>query len=141
MPHFKIMDEDSIDHPEGAFLRAKLHYRSAIDRIERNIQEEAIPIMYDSIEYTLKSKLLTDENKERVSNIDNIVDLINEFQEFRFLKTKVQKIQSYLDHLMEQGRINIDLNLFKKESNEILQAIGLIPFDLSELPPEYPGDC
>lgn len=133
------MDEDSIDTPDGATYRAQLHYRSALRRLEENKTIHAIATMFDAIEYALKSPLLKEHDPQMISDIDSLPELAKYHNFNSQIVNSLQTIQDQFELLMEDMETEVDVQKFMQLSDEILEELNLLPFNLDELPPENPG--
>ncbi len=144
MPHFGLLDEDALGPEASELQRARLHIRSARSRLNGGMVHEGISTMFDALLSSLRWYVISparaagldvrqgeDLNDERV-----VCDVLKRSGviEPSFDFGRICDIE---DGLLEGGLKGLDHNALAGEMEAVMEALGVIPFDEDELPPEH----
>ena len=142
------MNEDELSEEEGYLLRAKLHFRCGLRRLEENKLSEGIATIYDSLIIGMRWFVLKEMktrhfilfNKEDLYKDVNLVSML---QKENILSTKDIDFSKFLI-TMELGldrdltKEDIVVDDIKNQFMTIMTKLGVWPFELTDLPPENP---
>jgi hypothetical protein len=145
MPHFGLMDEQSLGPVEGPAQRARLHLRGARRRLRQGKISAGIVTLYDAVEAAMHAYVhARDDAKNPVSGVD---ERSSERDTYRALVlTKVLDgsfdFESF-DRLTEQALHKempaYDYGAVLAGVESVMLQLGILPFDESSLPPEDPN--
>ncbi len=145
MPHFGLMDEESLGPVEGPLMRARLHIRSGKRRLRQGKIAAAVATLYDALEGAMQSCLADPERRKRLAfragenpNDDKtaydvlvrsgVLDGSFDFSAFE------QLVEKALD-----GEVpGYDYEMLLRGFESVMAQLGVMPFDEGSLPPEDP---
>ncbi|MGW8273022.1 MAG: hypothetical protein ACWGN7_06505 [Thermodesulfovibrionales bacterium] len=147
MPHFGLMDEDSLGPVEGPLMRARLHIRGARRRLRQGKVSAGIVTLYDALLKAMEW-FVADSGRLRKLDVRPDEDLRNDSTLFRVLR-RSRILDAALDYeafdsLVEkaanedlpQGYDHSDL---LRDIESVMTQLGVMPFDEGSLPPEDPS--
>ncbi|MFX0185730.1 MAG: hypothetical protein ACFE95_21815 [Candidatus Hodarchaeota archaeon] len=149
MPHFGLMNPDEMKPAEAAIMRAKLHVRGGMRRISQGKIEAGIAALHDAIISAMQHSFFSNQLKESIKLTDNDFDITDEKDLFNILKkskiidnTFREQDFSYLLTIIEKA-LDHQLNDFNhvvyfNKYNNLMNQLGIIPYNDQELPPEDP---
>jgi len=148
MPHFGIVDESVMEPRDAMLLRAKVHLRSARRRLREGYIKEAVATLQDAADSAMSWYAMDPSNRVRldVRNDENIEDAAVLCSVLH--RSGVISDEDVFNRLTEaaegmlEGEINdtgIDADGLLRDTEYLLEELGVLPFDESELPPEHPG--
>ena len=143
MPHFGLIDE-SLQQADASLLRARLHVRGGQIRLSEGRKEDGVAALYDAMVHAMLRFLDSDELKRnlQIADDDNlnddrtlftilkksgVIDSSLEVEDFDYLYQK-------MDDAIEDTLTDFDEHQFMFRFNRIMTALGVIPFDDSDLP-------
>jgi len=146
MPHFGLMNEDALGPVQGPLQRAMLHIRGGRRRLRQGKISAGIVTFYDALSSAMqwylalparRSKLvlvrgedlLDDRTAYAVLVRDGVLDGRFDFAAF--------------DRLTEHALLNempgYDYRAVLKGVEAVMEQLGVMPFDETDLPPEDPS--
>lgn len=149
MPHYKLMDANTMNPPDALLLRSKLHVRGGKRRLSQNKIPAAIASLYDAFLSAMQRFFVSSELKKLLKIPENEIDLDDEEFLFSVLKesgiiddtfTKgdFQYLLLILDEALVQKTKSYDYDSYFGKYDNIMTQLGVLPFSEKELPPEDP---
>jgi len=146
MPHFGIVDEGSMEPREAMLLRAKVHLRSARRRLRDGYIQEGVATLNDTVDSAMSWYAMDPANRDGldVKPGEDVEDgavlclvlyrsgVISDAGVFYRLS---EAAEGMLDGDVSEGDVDADGLL--SASERVLEELGVLPFDESELPPEH----
>jgi len=146
MPHFGLIDGDKLGPEASELMRARLHIRSARLRLAEGRVHEGVSTLFDALQSSFRWYVISparldgldirageDVNDERVVcealKRSGVIDATFDFG----------RVCDIEDKLLEGGLKGLDHEALAAEMESVMEALGVIPFDEDELPPEHPG--
>lgn len=145
MPHFGLMDEKKLGEEAAALQRARLHIRGGKRRLRQGKTAAGLAALYDALEaamrwYVLVSRKKGDFAPEPDLDLENgnilykalvwskVLDGEFDFDEFE------ECVSKFLNN--EQS--NVDWREKINAFEQVMEQLGVMPFNENELPPEDP---
>jgi len=146
MPHFGLMDEESLGPEAGPLQRARLHIRCGRRRLRQDKVALGIVTLYDAMVSALKWYVASPERSEKLQIHDH--ESLNDDREIYGMLRRSGKLDSSLDYdafntLVEKALVqempDYDYTEFLKNFESVMTQLGVMPFDENKLPPEDPS--
>ena len=146
MPHFGLMDEESLGPEEGPLQRAKLHIRCGRRRLRQNKVALGIVTLYDAMVSALKWYVASQEREGKL-HIHDRESLHDDRMIYSILR-RSGKLDNSLDYdafnslvekALAQEMADYDYTEFLKNFESVMTQLGVMPFDENKLPPEDPS--
>ena len=141
-PHFGLMDESKMSREKALLMRTKLHWRCGSGRLTANRSAEAVAILYDALLSAMRWYILRHlphalgenadeklENERYVFSLLRRAGILDQSLDLPFIEEMVDKA------LMEED-VSFDHHRFLQQLDSFLTRLGILPFDVTELPPE-----
>ena len=149
MPHFGLMDSDKMEPDQAALLRAKLHVRGGKRRISQGKIVSGICALHDALCSAIYRYFLSPHFKESLNLKDKNCDFNNDLILFLVLKKSgiinesfreedFNYLSQILDQALEEKIVEFDMDLYFDKFNNLMEQLGVLPFNENELPPEDP---
>ncbi|MHA2299111.1 MAG: hypothetical protein ACXAEU_20250 [Candidatus Hodarchaeales archaeon] len=149
MPHFRLMDADTMNPADALLLRAKLHVRGGKRRVSQNKIPAAVASLHDAFLSAMQRFFVSSELKKLLKIPENEIDLYNEEILFpvlkesgiiddTFTKGDFQYLSLILDEALEQETINFNNDSYFSKYDNVMTQLGVLPISEKELPPEDP---
>ena len=144
-PHFRLMDERALPPAEAMLMRSKLHWRCGMRRMEENKSFAGVTTLYDALLSAMRWYILThlqeqigEEAEEKLENERFVFSLI---KQAGILDSSLdqQFLEMVVDKALMEEDLQEDRQKFMEQLEQLLTRLGLLPFDLSELPDEDPA--
>jgi hypothetical protein len=145
MPHFGLMDENSLGPVEGPLQRARLHIRGGKRRLLQGKISAGIATLYDALEGAMRSYVEDPKRRAKLDietgedlNDDKVVysmlvrsgvlDGIFDFEAFDLLTERA----------LHEEMPGYDYRNLLAGIESLMTQLGVMPFDETLLPPEDP---
>jgi hypothetical protein len=147
MPHFGLMDtKDSFNTEWGALLRARLHIRGGRRRLRQGKISAGILTLYDALLFALRWYIFSPERRKALS-IRGAEDLSDEKTIFELIRGAdlfpvnfdYEAFDALVDRALLSEMPDYDYAQVLRDFEVFMTALGVMPFDESELPPEDPS--
>ncbi len=146
MPHFGLMDEDTLGPEAGPFQRARLHMRAGRRRLRQGKISAGIVTLYDAMLSALRWYVAGRERRKAL-DIREGDDLTDDRDVFAVLtrsgvldgKFDYAAFDSLVEKAMNDEMPDYDYRDVVKGVEDVMTQLGLMPFDEAELPPEDPS--
>ncbi|MFX0050792.1 MAG: hypothetical protein ACFE8U_05800 [Candidatus Hermodarchaeota archaeon] len=150
MPHFGLMNPDEMKSAETAIMRAKLHVRGGMRRISQGKIEAGIAALHDAIISAMQYLFFSNQIEESLDKTDHDFDITDEIVLFNILKksglideTFREEDFTYFSIIIEKALDHqlhdFNQKVYLKKYNNLMNKLGIIPYDEQELPPEDPA--
>jgi hypothetical protein len=146
MPHFGLMDEESLGPEAGPLLRAKLHIRGGRRRLRQGKISLGIVTLYDAMVSAMKWYVASPERREKLQINDR--ESLNDDKVIYSILRRSRKLDNSLDYdvfnalvekALTQEMPDYDYTEFLKNFESVMTQLSVMPFDESKLPPEDPS--
>lgn len=146
MPHFGLMDEGALGPVEGPLMRAKLHIRCGRRRLREGKISLGIITLYDALNSAMQWYVAAPGNKKGI-HIQQGEDLRDDRTVFRIL-SRSGVLDGSFDYesfsLLSEQALYEDMTGYDhaevwKGVESVMEQLGVLPFDESDLPPEDPS--
>ncbi len=144
-PHFKLMDESAMPPAEAMLLRSKLHWRCGLRRMEEKKSSAGITTLYDALLSAMRWYILThlhneigEEPEEKLEN-DRFVFFLMKKAGILDRSFDLQLLEEVVDKALMEEDFQEDQDKVVQQLEQLLTRLGLLPFDVSKLPPEDPA--
>ena len=147
MPHFGLMDENSLGPIEGPLMRARLHIRGARRRLRQGKVCAGIVTLYDALLKAMEW-FVADPARVRRLDLRPDEDLRNDKTLFRVLR-RSRILDASLDYEAFDSLVEMaahenlppgyDWTSLLRDIESIMTQLGVMPFDENGLPPEDPA--
>jgi hypothetical protein len=142
MPHFGLMEEKKLGPVQGPFQRARLHLRGGKRRLRQGKVSDGIVTLYDALTAAMESFAASDKGNKVVTR----ESARNEKQLFCSLVQAGLLDGSFdffsFDRLAEKALFRdlsgYDYRPLLAQIEELMEQLGVMPFDEAQLPPEDP---
>ena len=147
MPHFGLMStKDSFQTEEGALLRARLHIRGGKRRLRQGKISSGLVTLYDALLFALRWYVFSPLRRKGLG-ITTQENFSDEKKIFELIKnSKVLQVDfdyEAFDTLLEKALIeempDYDYAPVLRDFEVFMTALGVMPFDEADLPPEDPA--
>jgi hypothetical protein len=147
MPHFGLMDtRDSFEKPEGALLRARLHIRGGKRRLRQGKISAGIVTLYDALLFGLRWYAFSPDHRKALgirledafSDEKRVFELIKSLDLFP-VEFDYDKFDMLVEKAADNEMADYDYSGILREFETFMTALGVMPFNESELPPEDPA--
>jgi len=144
MPHAGLMNtQDSFETEDGALLRARLHIRGARRRLRQGKISAGIVTLYDALLFALRWYLSSPERREKLS-LGPKDALSDERQVLALLQRShvlpeefdYHAFDALVEKASEQEMPGYDYSELLREFETLMNCLGVMPFNESDLPPE-----
>ncbi len=146
MPHFDLIDETNLTKREILLKRVQLHIRTAFRRLRDGIFNDGFATLYDAFVHAMQWYVLDEENSKRLNirEDDDITDeeflfyrlKENNVIDSRFSEADFQFYYNLLDAALDKKITTLDAEKVIKDFTVVMEQLGIMPFDMSTLPPE-----
>ena len=144
-PHFKLMDERAMPPAEAMLMRSKLHWRCGIRRVQEKKSSAGITTLYDALLSAMRWYILTqlqneigEEPEEKLEN-ERFVFFLMKKAGILDSSFDLQLLEEVVDKALMEEDFQEDQKKVMKQMKQLLTRLGLLPFDVSELPAEDPA--
>jgi hypothetical protein len=146
MPHFGLINEESLGPEEGPFQRARLHIRGARRRLRQGKISMGIITLYDALVSALQWYVASPDRR-RDLNIKDHKSLDNDRTIYKLLQDS-GKIGDTLDYddfnalvetALKRELPDFDYTDILDKIERVMTQLGVMPFDENTLPPEDPS--
>jgi len=145
MPHFGLMNEDELGPVEGPLQRARLHIRGGKRRLRQGKIAAGIVTLYDALSSAMQWYVALPERRAKLVAVKD-EDLLHDRTAYAVLVRAGVLDGRFdfdaFDRLTEQA---LDHDIPGYDHREVLEGVedvmeqlGVMPFDESALPPEDP---
>ncbi|MDH4213042.1 MAG: hypothetical protein OEV85_03895 [Candidatus Thorarchaeota archaeon] len=143
LPHTGFIDE-SLDRDEALLMRARLHVRGSWNRFSEGMRKDAIAAMYDAISSAMQRFLFRNVSEkvltlEKGENPSDDLTLFKSLERSGIFDESVslddfEYIAHTLDNALEDRLDSFDETRFVETSHILLVQLGVLPFNVCELP-------
>jgi hypothetical protein len=142
-PHFGLIDQ-TLPVAEKALLRAQLHWRCGMRRLQEKKISAGIVTLYDALLSAMRYHILADENLDKNELLTE--QLENERYVFNLLRKKgiidhaldLNEIEALVDKALMEEDIVSGEKKFIRAIEQFLVKMKVLPFAETKLPPEDP---
>lgn len=142
-PHFGLIDQ-TLPIEEKALLRAQLHWRCGMRRLQEKKTSAGIATLYDALLSAMRYLILVDENLDQSELLTEQIE--NERYVFSLLRKKgiidhtldLNEIEALVDMALMEEDIVSGEKKFIHDIEQFLIRMKVLPFDETKLPPEDP---
>jgi len=143
MPHFGLMDADSMAPEDAELLRARLHLRAARRRFLQGKVSSGVSVLFDAFMsslrwYVLSPGRLVSLKVEPGTDINDERNIFEALVRSRVLDGKLSF--DYFNQLTEDAvnkkLCNFDYTRVLRDVEDAMTVLGVMPFDERELPQE-----
>jgi hypothetical protein len=139
------MDPSTMTMKDAMLMRAKLHWRCGIRRIQENKTSAGLTTLYDALLSGMRWYILS--HLEHKIDGDKEEKLENERFVFSVLRKEgiidgsldMHLIEELVDKALMEKDVHEDQGTVMGQMERFLTRINILPFDDSELPPEDPS--
>ena len=143
MPHTGLIDE-SLEGEKALLARARLHVKGSWRRFSEGMREDAIAALYDAV-YSAMQRYLFQNVSGKILKLEIGEDSSDDLTLFKILKRSevfddsvslddFMYIARTLDDALEDRLDRFDETLFIETASILLVQLGVLPFDVCELP-------
>jgi hypothetical protein len=143
LPHTGLIDE-SLQKEDALLMRARLHVRGGWSRFSEGMKADAIAAIYDAISSAMQ-RFLFQSVSGQVLKLEKDEDPSNDLTLFTILKRSgvfdesvnvddFIYIDRTLDDALENRMDSFDETRFIEAANILLVQLGVLPFNMCELP-------
>jgi hypothetical protein len=140
MPHSGLIDEN-LPEIEQYLLRARLHIRGGMVRLEHGEISAGIAALYDALTYSLYWYYLTNDNLKPLLFIED-GKYRDEITLFSILlsdgiidgKFSIREFNTLLEKALNIDLMEFNIYPFIQDFNHLMAQLKIIPFDESSLP-------
>ncbi|MFW9957404.1 MAG: hypothetical protein ACFFCT_04975 [Candidatus Odinarchaeota archaeon] len=143
LPHTGFIDE-SLDKDEALLMRARLHVKGSWNRFSEGMRKDAIAAMYDAISSAMQRFLFRNVSEkvlalEKGENPSDDLTLFKSLERSGIFDESVslddfEYIAHTLDNALEDRLDSFDETRFVETSHILLVQLGVLPFNVCELP-------
>ena len=143
LQHTGFIDE-SLDRDEALLMRARLHVRGSWNRFSEGMRKDAIAAMYDAISSAMQRFLFRNVSEkvltlEKGENPSDDLTLFKSLERSGIFDESVslddfEYIAHTLDNALEDRLDSFDETRFVETSHILLVQLGVLPFNVCELP-------
>jgi hypothetical protein len=145
MPHFGLMDATKMTEADAALLRARLHLRGARQRFEVGRCAAGIAALYDALSYGMQWYVILPEHQKQLDIVG--ADLNRDKDLFTVLACggvldcsfDFDAFERLTYQALDDPSIRFDAPRVLAQVEQVMTALGVMPFDEATLPPENPA--
>lgn len=146
MPHFGLIDENSLGSEAAALQRARLHIRGGKRRLSQGKVSLGIITLYDALVFALQWYIISPERRKMLQ-IDEADNLNDDKTVFAILMRSgvlddtfdYEIFDELVNKSLEQDMSGYDYKGTIEVLESVMTQLGVMPFDENELPPEDPS--
>lgn len=145
MPHFGLMNADGLDPGNAALQRARLHIRGGKRRLRQGKVSAAVVTFYDALDHALEWYIMAGPRRHEVrippgarSDSRALYEALSGAgiitESFDY-----DAFDSLTERCLHEEAQDLDGESLVASLEAIMTALGVMPFDEAELPPEDPA--
>lgn len=146
MPHFGLMNEDALGPVQGPLQRAMLHIRGGRRRLRQGKISAGIVTFYDALSSAMQWYLALPARRSKLVLVRG-EDLLDDRTAYAVLVRSGVLDGRFdfaaFDRLTEHALLNemsgYDYRATLKGVEAVMEQLGVMPFDETDLPPEDPS--
>ncbi len=146
MPHFGLMDATKMNEADAALLRVRLHIRGGRRRFERGMLAPGIASLYDALQYAMRWYILSPDHRMQLGIADSEhfgddKDIFAVLARSRVLDTAFDfdAFESLVERALHDESFKFNAPQALAQIENVMTALGVMPFDVAALPSEKPG--
>ena len=145
MPHFGLMDATKMTETDAALLRARLHVRGARRRFEVGKYAAGIAALYDALSNAMHWYIILPEHQEKLdvvgADLNRDKDLFTALARGGVLDRSFDfdAFERLTYQALDDPSMRFDAPRILAQVEQVLTALGVLPFDEVALPPENPA--
>ncbi len=145
MPHFGLMDPETLGPEEAALQRAKLHIRAGKRRLRQGKISAGLVTLFDALNSAMRWYAISSEKQKNlhIRAGDNINDEETLFK--ILIRSEVlngsfdyHSFYQLVEKALSEEMSDYNYKELLKDIESVMTQLGVMPFEESKLPPEDP---
>ncbi len=145
MPHFGLMDASKMTEADAALLRARLHLRGARRRFGMNKYAAGVAALYDALQCAMQWYVKSQAHRGQLGLAKQ--DLRDDKEVFAILTRggvldgsfDFDAFERLTERSLDDPSFHFDALRVLAQVEQVMTALGVMPFDEAALPPENPA--
>jgi len=146
MPHFGLMDEETLGPVEGPLQRARLHIRGGKRRLREGKISAGIATLYDALNGALQWYIAAPDRRMKLAilagenlNDDKVVHAVLVRSGVLDRAFDFEAFDRLTERALKQEMSGYDYRELLKGIEQVMTQLGVMPFDEAALPAEDPS--